>query len=107
MLRSNARSDRLRAPAQQLAGEKVGAVPAVWQRPIVVNGLPRPVTATAKGGPTWGMFALGLATGALLVLVTAATAIVVARAAMRPVSFAHPGPMTLKGKIGSTIANSR
>ena len=84
--------------AQRLAGENVGAVPAVWQRPIVVNGLPgpRPVTVTAQGGTTWGMFALGLATGALLAFVTAAAAIVVARAAMRPVSFARQGPIKLK-----------
>ena len=74
--------------AQHLAGERVGAVSAVWQRANVVHAAPRPqkpVLVAGHGGPTWGAFALGLATGAVTVFATVIVAFCLVRSAMRPV----------------------
>jgi hypothetical protein len=82
--------------AQRLAGERVGAVSAAWQRANVVHVAQRPVVIATRGGQTWGVFALGLGTGALIVFVTAVAVIFIARAAMRPISFVRPAPLKLK-----------
>jgi hypothetical protein len=69
----------------------------VWQRANVVHVAPqRPVIVSDQGGPTWGVFALGLASGAVIVFVAAVAVILIARAGMRPISFARPAPLKLK-----------
>jgi Ca-activated chloride channel family protein len=85
--------------AQRLVGEKVGAIPAIWQpanHARLATRRAQPSTAALSGLSARRVFILGLATGILVVVVTAAACLLLARIERRPISFAPVASLKAK-----------
>jgi len=83
--------------AQRLAGEKVGAIPAVWLPANHVRLDVRPAQPkTLSGLPARFAFALGLVTGALVIVGVTAACVLLAHAQCRPISFVPAAQLKAK-----------